>query len=68
MKTLLSKIVYLLITSLILYGFFKVIQFVYNKYIPYSFATDVIGVIVFVIICIPLSLVISHNLLKAAGK
>ncbi|WP_273853048.1 hypothetical protein [Guptibacillus spartinae] len=68
MEKLLGKLVYLLITSLILYGFFKMIQFIYNKYIPYSFATDAVGVIVFVIICIPLSLVISHNLLKAARK
>ncbi len=68
MEAISSKILYLLITCFLLYGFFKIIRFIYNKYIPYSFATDAIGIILFVIFCIPASLVVSHKLLKSVGK
>ncbi len=68
MEGMTGKILHVIITCVLLYGFFKIIRFIYNKYIPYSFATDAIGIIIFVIFCIPASLVISHKLLNSAGK
>lgn len=61
------NILFVVLTVIFFLVYFKILQYLWNAWIPYNTVTDVLSIFLIIVVIIPLSLITTNIAFKLAG-
>ncbi len=61
------NILFVVLTVIFFLVYFKILQYLWNAWIPYNTVTDILSIFLIIVVIIPLSLITTNIAFKFAG-
>lgn len=62
------NILFALLTVIFFLVYFKLLQYLWNAWVPYNTITDILCIFVIIVVIIPVSLITTNVIFKIAGE
>jgi hypothetical protein len=63
-----KNFIYFVVNIVVFILYFQILKVIWNKYIPWNIGTDLIGLFIFILVNIPLSVITTEFILKMVKK